>query len=149
MAYAASRLESHQSRNPRRDLSPGEEQDFVRCRARCRRRVGYTARNNEKENVLKKGDGYGRIGRGGPPEISRLHRAHLLQRAIAIRPRRSDEIAESVSAAADRTPVMQLLIVHDDAEVGEQLAGMVTDYTEHDADLVASDAAAQQWTRGH
>jgi hypothetical protein len=44
---------------------------------------------------------------------------------------------------------MQLLIVHDDAEVGEQLAGMVADYTEHAADLVESDAAAQQWAQKH
>src|SRR5256714_13792459 len=44
---------------------------------------------------------------------------------------------------------MQLLIVHDDAEVGEQLAGMVADYTEHECDLVASDAAAQQWAQKH
>jgi DNA-binding response OmpR family regulator len=44
---------------------------------------------------------------------------------------------------------MQLLIVHDDAEVGEQLAGMVADYTEHAADLVESDAAAQLWAQKH
>ena len=44
---------------------------------------------------------------------------------------------------------MQLLIVHDDAEVGEQLAGMVADYTEHSCDLVASDAAAQEWAQKH
>jgi DNA-binding response OmpR family regulator len=44
---------------------------------------------------------------------------------------------------------MQLLIVHDDAEVGEQLAGMVADYTEHDCDLVGSEAAAQQWAEKH
>ena len=44
---------------------------------------------------------------------------------------------------------MQLLIVHDDAEVGEQLAGMVADYTEHACDLVPSDAAAQHWARRH
>jgi DNA-binding response OmpR family regulator len=44
---------------------------------------------------------------------------------------------------------MQLLIVHDDAEVGEQLAGMVADYTAHPCDLVASDAAAQQWAKQH
>jgi DNA-binding NarL/FixJ family response regulator len=44
---------------------------------------------------------------------------------------------------------MQLLIVHDDAEVGEQLAGMVADYTEHECDLVANDAAAQQWAQKH
>ncbi len=44
---------------------------------------------------------------------------------------------------------MQLLIVHDDAEVGEQLAGMVADYTEHDCELEASDAAAQQWAQRH
>ena len=44
---------------------------------------------------------------------------------------------------------MQLLTVHDDAEVGEQLAGMVADYTEHDCDLVASDAAALQWAQKH
>lgn len=44
---------------------------------------------------------------------------------------------------------MQLLIVHDDAEVGEQLAGMVADYTEHDCHLVPSDAAAQQWAGKH
>jgi len=44
---------------------------------------------------------------------------------------------------------MQLLIVHDDAEVGEQLAGMVADYTEHACDLVPSDAAAQGWAQKH
>jgi len=44
---------------------------------------------------------------------------------------------------------MQLLIVHDDAEVGEQLAGMVADYTEHAREHVASDAAAQQWAQKH
>ena len=44
---------------------------------------------------------------------------------------------------------MQLLIVHDDAEVGEQLAGMVADYTEHACELVPSDAAAQLWAQKH
>jgi DNA-binding response OmpR family regulator len=44
---------------------------------------------------------------------------------------------------------MQLLIVHDDAEVGEQLAGMVADYTEHACDLVEDDAAAQRWAQTH
>lgn len=44
---------------------------------------------------------------------------------------------------------MQLLIVHDDAEVGEQLAGMVADYTEHACDLVPSDSAAQKWAQQH
>ena len=44
---------------------------------------------------------------------------------------------------------MQLLIVHDDAEVGEQLAGMVADYTEHTCDLVENDAAAQEWAQKH
>jgi len=44
---------------------------------------------------------------------------------------------------------MQLLIVHDDAEVGEQLAAMVADYTEHGCDLVASDAAALEWAKKH
>jgi DNA-binding response OmpR family regulator len=44
---------------------------------------------------------------------------------------------------------MQLLIVHDDAEVGEQLAGMVADYTGHTCDLVENDAAAQQWAQKH
>ncbi|HKP04239.1 MAG TPA: DUF4388 domain-containing protein [Chthoniobacterales bacterium] len=44
---------------------------------------------------------------------------------------------------------MQLLIVHDDAEVGEQLAGMVADYTSHQCDLVANDAAALRWAQTH
>jgi CheY-like chemotaxis protein len=44
---------------------------------------------------------------------------------------------------------MQLLIVHDDAEVGEQLAGMVTDYTGYAIELVASDAAAREWAEKH
>jgi DNA-binding response OmpR family regulator len=44
---------------------------------------------------------------------------------------------------------MQLLIVHDDAEVGGQLMGMVQDYTEHDCDLVESDEAALRWGRQH
>jgi hypothetical protein len=33
--------------------------------------------------------------------------------------------------------------------VGEQLAGMVADYTEHACDLVESDVAAQQWAQKH
>lgn len=44
---------------------------------------------------------------------------------------------------------MQLLIVHDDAEVGEQLAGMVADYTAHACEWVSSDAAAQAWAQKH
>jgi DNA-binding response OmpR family regulator len=44
---------------------------------------------------------------------------------------------------------MQLLIVHDDAEVGEQLAGMVADYTAHACDLVPGDTAAHEWARKH
>ncbi len=44
---------------------------------------------------------------------------------------------------------MQLLIVHEDAEVGQQLAGMVADYTSHRCDLAGSDAAALQWAQTH
>jgi hypothetical protein len=42
---------------------------------------------------------------------------------------------------------MQLLIVHDDAEVGEQLAGMVADYTEHayDAWVRAAETISTPW----
>ena len=40
---------------------------------------------------------------------------------------------------------MQLLIVHDDAEVGEQLMTMVKEYTSHRCDLLESDAAAYRW----
>lgn len=44
---------------------------------------------------------------------------------------------------------MELLIVHDDAEVGEQLAGMVADYTAHDCNLVENQAAALHWAETH
>ena len=44
---------------------------------------------------------------------------------------------------------MQLLIVHRDAELGEQLVRMVKDYTRHECDLVGSDAAALDWGRRH
>jgi len=44
---------------------------------------------------------------------------------------------------------MQILIVHDDAEVGEQLTSMVKDYTAHPCSLVESDAAALRWAREH
>jgi CheY-like chemotaxis protein len=44
---------------------------------------------------------------------------------------------------------MQLLIVHDDAEIREQLGGMVMDYTEHACDLVESNVAAQEWAKKH
>jgi hypothetical protein len=44
---------------------------------------------------------------------------------------------------------MQLLIVHDDVEVGEQLVGMLKDYTSHQCDLVESDAMALRWAQGH
>lgn len=44
---------------------------------------------------------------------------------------------------------MQLLIVHDDAEVREQLAGTVAEYTQHAGDLVANDAVTQDWRQNH
>lgn len=44
---------------------------------------------------------------------------------------------------------MQLLIVHRDAEMGEQLVRMVRDYTGHQCDLVGSDVAALDWGRRH
>ncbi len=43
---------------------------------------------------------------------------------------------------------MQLLIVHDDAEVGEQLVQMVKEYTEHNCGFAKSDAGALDWARG-
>lgn len=43
---------------------------------------------------------------------------------------------------------MQLLIVHDDAEVGEQLVQMVKEYTEHHCGFAPSDAGALDWARG-
>ena len=44
---------------------------------------------------------------------------------------------------------MDLLIVHRDADVGEQLVQMVKDYTSHECDLVGSEAAALDWGRRH
>jgi uncharacterized protein DUF4388 len=44
---------------------------------------------------------------------------------------------------------MQLLIAHRDAEIGEQLAQMVIDYTTHQCDRVGSAAAAMEWGRRH
>ncbi len=43
---------------------------------------------------------------------------------------------------------MQLLIVHHDVEVGEQLVRMVKEYTEHHCGLAHSERAALDWTRG-
>jgi hypothetical protein len=43
---------------------------------------------------------------------------------------------------------MQILVVHHDAEVGEQLAQMIRDYTEHQCGFANSDAAALDWSRG-
>lgn len=43
---------------------------------------------------------------------------------------------------------MQLLIVHHDAEVGEQLVRMVKEYTEHYCGLADSERAALDWARG-
>jgi DNA-binding response OmpR family regulator len=44
---------------------------------------------------------------------------------------------------------MQVLIAHRDAELGEQLAQMVSDYTAHECDLVGSAPAALDWGRRH
>lgn len=44
---------------------------------------------------------------------------------------------------------MELLIVHRDAEIGEQLVRMVKDYTGHQCDLAGSSAAALDWGRRH
>ena len=44
---------------------------------------------------------------------------------------------------------MQVLIAHRDAEIGEQLAQMVNDYTAHECDFVGSTPAALDWARRH
>jgi hypothetical protein len=44
---------------------------------------------------------------------------------------------------------MQVLIAHRDAEIGEQLAQMVGEYTTHECDLVGSAPAASDWGRRH
>jgi CheY-like chemotaxis protein len=44
---------------------------------------------------------------------------------------------------------MQLLIVHRDAEIAEQLVKMLKDYTAHDVDLAGSQPAALDWGRRH
>lgn len=43
---------------------------------------------------------------------------------------------------------MQLLIVHHDVEVGEELVRMVKEYTEHLCGFTTSDRAALDWARG-
>jgi hypothetical protein len=43
---------------------------------------------------------------------------------------------------------MQILVVHRDAEVGEELARMVREYTEHQCGFASSDAGALDWARG-
>ena len=43
---------------------------------------------------------------------------------------------------------MQLLIVHHEVEVGEELVRMVRDYTEHQCGFASSDAGAVDWARG-
>src|SRR5581483_136573 len=44
---------------------------------------------------------------------------------------------------------MQLLVVHRDAELGEQLVQMVKDYTAHECDFAGSAAAAMDWGKRH
>lgn len=44
---------------------------------------------------------------------------------------------------------MELLIVHRDAEIGEQLVQMVKDYTAHECDFAGSSVAALDWGRRH
>lgn len=44
---------------------------------------------------------------------------------------------------------MQILVVHHDAEVGEQLVQMVEDYTAHRCDYLRDDVAALSWARSH
>ena len=44
---------------------------------------------------------------------------------------------------------MELLVVHRDAELGEQLVQMVKDYTAHECDFAGSYVAAIDWSRRH
>jgi hypothetical protein len=44
---------------------------------------------------------------------------------------------------------MELLVVHRDAELGEQLVQMVKDYTAHECDFAGSQVAAIDWSRRH
>ncbi len=43
---------------------------------------------------------------------------------------------------------MQILVVHRDAEVGEELVRLIKEYTEHHCGFAASDARAVDWARG-
>jgi hypothetical protein len=45
--------------------------------------------------------------------------------------------------------VMQVLIVHSDAELGKELLQMVKDYTAHDCDLITNGAKASVWAQRH
>ncbi|MEP6604165.1 MAG: DUF4388 domain-containing protein [Spartobacteria bacterium] len=44
---------------------------------------------------------------------------------------------------------MELLIVHRDAEIGEQLVRMLKDYTTHECDFAGSYVAAMDWGKRH
>jgi uncharacterized protein DUF4388 len=44
---------------------------------------------------------------------------------------------------------MEIIIVHHDAEMGEQLVQMVKEYTAHQCEFADSDAAALDWGRHH
>jgi hypothetical protein len=44
---------------------------------------------------------------------------------------------------------MELLVVHRDAELGEQLVQMVKEYTAHECDFAGSQVAAIDWSRRH
>ncbi|MDQ6655747.1 MAG: DUF4388 domain-containing protein [Verrucomicrobiota bacterium] len=43
---------------------------------------------------------------------------------------------------------MQILVVHRDAEVGEELVRLIKEYTEHHCGFASSDARALDWARG-
>src|SRR3954469_8217976 len=149
MAHAASRLEGYESGNPGGNLPARKEDGLLRRRLGRSRSLRHSGIDDEKENP-EKGTGRGLARRRRSPEVFGVYRPDLLQRSIAGRPRRAHETAEPFPAAFHRSlAVMQILIVHDDAEVGEQLEGMVADYTRHQCDRVENDAAALRWSQTH
>src|SRR5437870_1206317 len=107
-----------------------------------------------------RGGGFGESGQKGahrqserlrtrPTQIPGLHRARVLPGQARSGSSGTGQAAQGLSAPVDRIALMELLIVHHDAELGRQLAQMVKDYSAHNCDLVHNDAAAVEWARRH
>src|SRR5438270_5479110 len=126
MVVAKPRLGQFRSRDARRDLHAAEKQRVITGGGLvCGRGSGQSRKEESSQQAWPC-----QSGGKWPAKVSRLHRTRLLSRPTASRSGGSRKAVEALPSLTHCFALMQLHIVHDDAEIGEQLVQMVKDLIE-------------------